>query len=277
MPTIERFPADIEPAKLCATLEADGCAVVEGILPPKLLAAMNGDLETWIASTPPGCRHDVDHMKEALGEKTIRIDGLPAKSDAFIDVLQLPLLLAAVDHFLLSTSLSYLLNTGQLIEIHPGQTAQVLHRDEQGWMEHPKHQSSTPFEYSELELAAIFALSDFTPENGGTQVVPGSHKWPRDREPTEDEILRANMPAGSALFYLGSTIHGGGRNQANEARRGMFVSFCQGWLRTEENLFLTVPIERVRTLPERVQQLLGYSIHGGIGVADVGNPRRLLR
>jgi ectoine hydroxylase-related dioxygenase (phytanoyl-CoA dioxygenase family) len=277
MPTIDRLSSDIESAKLCAVLESDGCAIVEGALSPGQLAGLNGDLETHIETTLPGCRHDSDHMKQVLGEKTIRIDGLPAKSETFVDVVQHPLLLGCADHFLLSDSPSYLLNTGQLIEIHPGQPAQVLHRDDQGWMEHPKHRSPTPFECPQLEVAAIFALSDFTPENGGTRVVPGSHKWPFGRVPTEDETLRAEMAAGSALFYLGSTIHSGGYNQTDAPRRGMFVSFCQGWLRTEENLFLTVPIERVRTLPERVQHLLGYAIHGGIGVADVGNPIRLLR
>lgn len=83
----------------------------------------------------PGAPTALDSLHDFFEFDTIRIDGLPGKSKTYVDVLQLPLLLAAADHFLLSTSLSYLLNTGQLIEIHPGQTAQVLHRDEQGWME----------------------------------------------------------------------------------------------------------------------------------------------
>lgn len=277
MPTIERLSEDVSPAKLCAALQSDGCAIVEGALSPSLLAGLNDDLEKLIETTPPGCRHDAEHLKEGLGEKTVRIDGLPAKSDTFIDVVQLPLLLGCADHFLLPTSVSYLLNAAQIIEIRPGQTAQVLHRDEQGWMEHPKFASNDFSQYPQLQVTSLFALSDFTPENGGTQVVPGSHGWPADRVPKPDEIVRAEMPAGSMLIYLGSTIHGGGENVTDSPRRGMFVGFCQGWLRTEENFFLTVPIERARELPERVQHLLGYAIHGGIGVAHVGNPMRLLR
>ncbi len=123
----------------------------------------------------------------------------------------------------------------------------------------------------------MFALTDFTIDNGATQVVPGSHKWPPDREAKPQEILRAEMKAGSALFYLGLTMHGGGSNSTeNEWRRGMFFGYVVGWLRTEENTFLTVPMEQVKQMPTRVQELLGYKPHVGIGVADVGSPMALL-
>ena len=85
------------------------------------------------------------------------------------------------------------------------------------------------------------------------------------------------MSAGSALFYLGSVLHGGGANRTSqEQRRGMFVGYVVGWLRTEENSFLTVPRDRVRSLPLRVRELLGYKAHSAIGVADVGDPMALL-
>ena len=120
------------------------------------------------------------------------------------------------------------------------------------------------------------ALKDFTKANGATNVVPGSHLWEPAREPEPREILQAEMPAGSALIYLGSTLHGGGANTtADTRRRGMFFGFVVGWLRTEENTFLTVPIEAARTMPVRVQELLGYKPHGPIGVVDVGSPMAL--
>ncbi len=86
------------------------------------------------------------------------------------------------------------------------------------------------------------------------------------------------MVAGSAVMYLGSTLHGGGANTtASESRRGMFMGFVLGWLRTEENFFLSTPIEAVRNMPERVQELLGYEAHLGIGVVDIGSPMKLVR
>ena len=109
-------------------------------------------------------------------------------------------------------------------------------------------------------------------------MVPGSHLWEAGREPKPEEILQAEMPAGSALFYLGSALHGGGANTTKDVpRRGMFLGFVVGWLRTEENSFLTVPIEDVKTMPVRVQELLGYKPHFAVGVVDVGSPMALLK
>jgi len=86
------------------------------------------------------------------------------------------------------------------------------------------------------------------------------------------------MPAaGSALFYLGTTLHGGGANITKDVRRrGMFLGYVVGWLRTEENTFLTVPMEVAKAMPVRVQELLGYKAHFGVGVVEVGSPMALL-
>ncbi|MFL2518300.1 MAG: hypothetical protein ACJ0Q8_05460 [Candidatus Azotimanducaceae bacterium] len=93
-----------------------------------------------------------------------------------------------------------------------------------------------------------------------------------------NDAIRDEVPAGSALVYLGSTMHGGGANTpSNERRRGMLLGFVVGWLRTEENTFLNVPLDKARTTPARVQQLLGYKAHGSIGVVDVGDPMVLLQ
>ncbi len=114
---------------------------------------------------------------------------------------------------------------------------------------------------------------------------PGSHRWPRERQPEPDEIAVAEMQAGSAIVYLGSTIHGGGPNTtASTRRRGMHMSFNLGWLRTEENNYLAVPPDVARTLPEKAQALLGYAAHdalraggGYLGVVDTRDPMELLK
>jgi ectoine hydroxylase-related dioxygenase (phytanoyl-CoA dioxygenase family) len=92
------------------------------------------------------------------------------------------------------------------------------------------------------------------------------------------------MRAGSAVIYLGSAIHGGGANvTATERRRGMHVSYCAGWLRTEENQYLAVPRETVRGLPRQAQELLGYAAHdaiesggGYLGAVELQDPVELL-
>ena len=261
----------IDPQELVGLLERDGAVIVEGALSPQQLASLNSDVDNHVAATAPGLRHPTNEFfVEFYGSKTIRFDGIPAKSEAFLEVMQWPLMLSVADKLLLPNCDDYLLNTAQLIQIGPGESAQALHRDEEAWrhFKEPK-----PL----LEVEAMFALSDFNAANGATQVVPGSHLWPPDRVAKTEEIGRAEMTAGSALIYLGSTLHGGGANSTqNQWRRGMFFGLVLGWLRTEENVFLTVPLERVKEMPTRCQELLGYKAHGGIGVVDVGSPMFLL-
>jgi ectoine hydroxylase-related dioxygenase (phytanoyl-CoA dioxygenase family) len=269
---LQRIGHSAPSAQICDVLERDGAVIVEDILNPDLLARLNADLDRHVAAVMPGLRHPtIQEMIEFYGESTIRIDGLAAKSDSFVDIMLLPQLREAADHFLLPNCRDYLLNTGQLIQIGPGETAQELHTDESAWKEVPTPKPC-------LQVEAMFALSDFSAASGATRVVPGSHRWEAERKARPEEITQAEMKAGSALFYLGSAIHGGGANTTSDQfRRGMFLGYVVGWLRTEENSFLTVPLEKVRDMPTRVQELLGYKAHGAIGVVDVGSPMALLK
>lgn len=269
---LERANVAVESAKLHALLERDGAVIVEDIMSADQLQRLNAELDLHIEGLSPGLRHPShEAMVEFYGHKTIRYDGLPGKSATFLEIMLLPQLIETADFFLLPNCEDYLFNTGQFIQIGPGETDQSLHRDEDAWRELPAPKPT-------LEIEAMFALTDFTVANGATRVVPGSHKWSPDREARPEEITRAQMSAGSALLYLGSTLHGGGANTtAAESRRGMFLGYAVGWLRTEENLFLTVPIEKVRKMPLRVQELLGYKPHRSIGVVDVGDPMVMLK
>jgi ectoine hydroxylase-related dioxygenase (phytanoyl-CoA dioxygenase family) len=93
------------------------------------------------------------------------------------------------------------------------------------------------------------------------------------------------MRAGSAILYLGSTVHAGGANTtSDEHRRGMHMSYCVGWLRTEENHYLSTPLDRARMLPQRSLELLGFNAHdavrsggGYLGAVDLLDPIDLLR
>lgn len=273
MPSLEHVDGTIATADdVCAILNRDGAVIVENAAPAESLLSLNADLDRFVERLGTGLRNPTsDRFVEFYGSSTVRFDGLPAKSPAFLDIMQGSLLQDVADILLKPNCEDYLLNTAQLIEIHPGEKAQDIHRDEDAWT---YLQQRNPL----LQVEAMFALTDFTVENGATQVVPGSHLWPHDRKPESHEILQAVMPAGSALYYLGSTLHGGGANiTTDRRRRGMFLGYVVGWLRTEENMFLTVPIDAVKSMPVRVQELLGYKAHAGIGVVDVGSPMALLQ
>jgi ectoine hydroxylase-related dioxygenase (phytanoyl-CoA dioxygenase family) len=171
----------------------------------------------------------------------------------------------------------YQLNIAHVLDRGPGSEQQYLHRDEAVWVHLPKP-------HPEVQLASVIALADFTADNGATRVAPGSNHWPETRQPTDADLVPAEMRAGSAVIYLGSTIHAGGANvTASERRRAMHVSYCLGWLRTEENQYLAAPLDTVRAMPRRSQELLGFAAHdairdggGYLGVVDLQDPVELL-
>ncbi|MBI2767247.1 MAG: phytanoyl-CoA dioxygenase family protein [Chloroflexi bacterium] len=88
--------------------------------------------------------------------------------------------------------------------------------------------------------------------------------------------MKAVMPAGSVMFFLGSVFHGGGANQTQRSRCGVILEYCVGWVRPQENHFLGVPKAIVRELPVRLQELLGYNVHGLLGNVDGRHPRKYL-
>ena len=134
MPKLEHVLSTADPETVYGLLEQDGAVVVENILSEDHLEKLNSELDALVCSTDPGLRHPAhERMVEFYGLSTIRFDGLPAKSEAFVEIMLTPLLCAAADHFLLPNCHDYIFNTGQLIQIGPGETAQRLHRDEDAW------------------------------------------------------------------------------------------------------------------------------------------------
>jgi len=275
-PRIERFGPDVPIGSLIEAIDRDGVAMVSDAIAPELLTSLNAEFDEIIRDAQPGTPNHIEWLKDFMGFKTVRIDGLPGKSKSFVDLLQHPLALGMADHYLLPACLHYLLSTAQLIEIQTEETVQMLHRDDSAWIHEPMPTArdvAPDSQTQQLEVVVLYALSDFTAENGATRVVPGSHVWPTKRKPQDHEVVAAEMPAGSAIYYLGKTLHGGGPNTTNNTmRRALYFGFSLGWLRTKENFFMTTPIEAVREMPKSVQDLLGYQSHGGIGVVDVGSP-----
>jgi ectoine hydroxylase-related dioxygenase (phytanoyl-CoA dioxygenase family) len=139
----------------------------------------------------------------------------------------------------------------QLIQTGPGQRSQPLHRDDWAllWRHHPSDRR-------EARLQIMAAMSRFTAHNGGTLVVPGSHRWDDDRLPEMSEAISCEMPAGSAMLFVGSTFHGGGANTtADEWRTGLTVAIDSANVRQEENMYLALAPEVVAGYPEEIQRL----------------------
>jgi len=278
-PELRRLAADKPVADVFAALEEDGAVVLEGLLDPGLLRRLNAEVEDAVASADPGMKHLNPLIAGFFGARTRHVAGLASKSRTFAtEVMCHPTLLALCDAVLLPGCAEYVLNLGHIIDRGPGAEQQLLHRDELVWVHVPR---PAP----QLQLASMIALSEFTAENGATLLAPGSHRWPWDRTPRQDELAQAVMPAGSAVVYLGTALHGAGANRGAQAwRRGLHLSYVVGWLRTEENNVLATPPQVARTLPERAQRLLGYGVHDAIarmggycGMVGLRNPIDLLR
>lgn len=142
----------------------------------------------------------------------------------------------------------------QAIQIWPGQKAQPLHRDDTVWMwQHPDYGR-------EARVQIMFAVTDFTEENGATRVIPASHLWDDLRVPKEDETVAAEMKAGDALIWIGSTYHGGGANVSHAPRIGLTMSYDLGFLRQEENHYLSLSTETIKSFPDELRGLLGWNM-----------------
>ena len=160
-------------------------------------------------------------------------------------------------------------NVAALIELLPGEVQQSLHRD--GGI-YPVRHPAPP-----LTLAAFWAYTDFTEENGATLVAPGSHLWAHEREPLAHELVQAVMPRGSVLLYTSSVWHGSASNRSDSPRTGMALHYNLGWLRQEEALLLSTPPDLAKDYPEQLQRLIGYDFGGPyLGFIEQGNPHRLL-
>lgn len=277
--SLEHVSAGAPPDQIVEVLGEDGGVIVEGLLDPDLLARFNAELDPLLAADPPDPSRFINAaVAWFFGDQTRHVTGVAGKSPVFAnEVLTHPVYLAVCDAVLGPNCASYRLNLAHVLDRGPGSERQVPHRDELVWFH-------LPSPHPEIQLASVVALVDFTADNGATVVVPGSHRWDPDRVPAEHEFVPAVMPAGSAVVYLGSTIHAGGANVTSDQwRRGMHVSYCVGWLRTEENQFLATPLEVIRTLPRRAQELLGYGAHdaimsggGYLGTLDLQDPVDLI-
>lgn len=263
MAELQVLERDAPLADVMAAYDADGGVIVRDLLSDDARRAIVEDLSAGLEDTAPGSKSGMDLWETFHGRNTVRFCGLAARSRAFVDhALLNPVFTAVTDELLLANGADYWLNTGQVMAIGPGEPAQYLHRDENNWPEAVAVDR-------EVTVSCLFALSDFTRENGATVVVAGSQRRPpglvRGAETSPDEIAYAEMPAGSGLIYSGKVIHGAGGNTTENWRYGMHVSFVVGWLRPEEASPLAVDRDRAASLPERARELLGWGSYHSEG------------
>lgn len=245
-----------------AILERDGCVVVGGVVGHHVVDRVAEELATFFERAEFGTGNFV-------GFRTKRLGSILRKSGSALQMLAAPLVVESMEALLRPWCERIQLNLSQAISIHPGESAQILHRDDELF-------PCRDFR-GEMMANAMWALTDFTAENGATQIVPGSHLWPREREAQPHEVVSAQMTKGSVLIYRGSLIHGGGANRSDAPRSGVIFGYNLGWLRQGENQYLAYPPEIARFFSPEVQRLIGYTVHRpNLGLYECNDPQRLL-
>ena len=240
----------------------DGYTILERAIEPELISALVHDLQRLEEEL------DVQPARNAFeGAHTVRIYNLLVHGKLYeqIPVHEnvLPVVEGVLDPGCLISSLSS-------ISIDPDERAQPIHADDQ-LLPLPKPHVATV-------CNTMWALTDFSEDNGATRVIPGSHL--RDHSPefgTRHDSVAAEMPRGSVLVWHGSLWHGGGANRTGQRRVGIAMNYCAGWIRQQENQQLGIPREIARGFAPRLRDLVGYGVYNGlVGHIDKRDPKFLL-
>lgn len=246
MHQLQHLPPDADPARIVEAIRADGALIIDDAMRPGLLEQLRAEIMPYVLATPVG-------MDDFTGRRTTRTGALAARSAACRELITDARLMDACKAFLLPFADRFQLHLTQLIRIMDGQDKQPLHRDRLAWGGFLRPDI-------EPQLNTIWAVTDFFEANGATQVVPGSHLWDPARRAEPHEITYAEMAAGSVLVYSGTVIHAGGANRSGADRMGLNLTYCLGWLRQEENQYLSCPPELARDFTPELRALLGYAM-----------------
>jgi ectoine hydroxylase-related dioxygenase (phytanoyl-CoA dioxygenase family) len=253
----------METQAVIARLERHGYAVVEAAVDPALCDEIVAEIIRLEDENEPSLKGNA-----FVGYKTVRYFDLLNRGEVWQRVAAHPSVLPVVRGVL---GEDMLLSTMGTAVIAPGERAQPIHRDDELYEMAMPHRN--------LVCNTMWALTDFTEENGATRIVPDTHRLidaadPRQAYPS----IPATMPKGSVCFVLGTCYHGGGANHTDERRWALTINYCAGAMRQQENLMLATTRERAAGFSGELQGLIGYSSTlRGVGHVDAGPARRLLK
>lgn len=262
--------------ELLQTLQAQGYALIPDFLSPEQLFGVNQLYDAMLGS------HSGRNNFE--GNRTERIYTLVARHKLFQDIAEDPRIMALCDALFMP---NYLLTANQAIVISPGESPQPWHTDDSFY--------PIPRPRPMVSLSTIVAVEAFTAENGGTEVVPGSHLWddeqiagdyftgdseadPHFADRLSGLSVPVTMDAGTCLVFAGTLLHRGGANRGTGTRRAFSNQYCEAWARPQENFFLAIPPEEAARMSPKMQSLLGYSIHPPfMGQVTASHPLKALQ
>ena len=248
---LKRLKSNTEHKDMADVLRAEGAVIIEDFVDASVAEQVLADLRPKFDS-----EDGLSTQSDFNGYDTLRINSVLDFSRASAEIVGHQRMLEVIDEILQPFCMSFQIGSCTAIEVLPGEADQVLHRDDSIY---PIHLPGT-----ELQVSVMWALDEFTIENGATRVVLDSHRWVKPRAPREtDQVVQAPMSRGSALFYLGSMWHGGGANRTSKSRAGLINTYSLGWLRPEVNHMVMIPRDVALSYPLYLQRLIGYNSHDG--------------
>lgn len=272
--------------EIVQVLRCDGGVIIKDLESPDLMRQIDQELQPGFneAQLSKSKNKEGGAFKLTFPAESQRID-IVGKSEAADKLLMHPTVLGVLDSTLSEKFPFYFgetcynavskpqLAAALAIKCNAGNPAQGLHRDDT--FNHTVHPGP------ESQITAIWAGSDATKENGATEVLLQSHLWDTKENPNlhRDEIVYAEMTAGSCLLIVGGLYHAGGRNSTENETRSLYTFFYnKGYLRQEENMYLSVPRDIVRSKTPAIQDMLGYYVSKpGAGYFHGGDPKAWLR
>ena len=217
-----------------------GYAVVEDVL-------RDEEIETVRAALAPHLEHGPRGRNPFEGYDTQRVYCLVAKSRGFDRLVLDPMVLDVTERAL---GPNFLLTATLAIDLHPGESAQDFHWDDIFY--------KIPRPRPPVSISTLWAIDDFTTDNGATLIYPRSHNW-GDVFPAQlPDVVAAEMPAGSVLVYAGTVVHAGGANTSDACRLGVSIQYCAAWARQQENFMMAIGTDgarAARTSPARTHRL----------------------
>ncbi|KAJ5904764.1 phytanoyl-CoA dioxygenase family protein [Penicillium subrubescens] len=280
---LERESATLD--TIIPILKHNGGVVIRNFMSPEILGAV-------IEEVKPHFGDHLGERGEIFAKQSQVVSGLAAKSPSFVEnIICDPLYGSICDYLLTSRFTSWYgseqvtfdaqpqLNAAVSIRNQPGGEAQKLHRDDMGHHNHLPR--IAPEEYAigrDTGVGIFVAATHTSKENGATRFIPGSHLWGPENAPDESLTVPVELNPGDVFFMLASCYHGGSANTTMSEQRMIFSAFMtKGFLRQEENQYLTVPKEKLQGLSVEACRRLGFApSEPFLGWVDLNDPRTAL-
>ena len=225
-------------AQALLEIEVYGFTLLEDVLNPEEVSHLKDCLIL--------CYERTGHEQNFMGTAG-HVTNLPAQDPAFFFLMDHPKTLPILESIL---GKSLILGSLNARIARPDDGEQGFHTDIGAELLNP---------ISPVMCNTVWMLDDFSPRNGSTQIVPGSHKSGMAGPPegfAVQHVFQVTARAGSVLIFNGQCWHAGGNNQTETNRHALFGHYRKSSLIFQVDPHDEFPAEFYNLLSPRQRELL---------------------